>query len=246
MQHPSQPILLFFCFIIATIGCNGDKQPLIVQPGTSQKNIQKISYVVFDSEGNDCLEGGCDGRPPLSTCHFATNLGSLAIVEFLEAGSISEPVHCEDQILFKYRIRVWAVAAGQPLRQEIDLYDTGGILSSSKFQVGEHGLIQLREINDLPFAVSSIKISLDSIRPLVELTENLPDNFDDLINEASRIENNPDLECQNPKRFTEQEWENFNFGDPEDCQSIEEGDDITDCNVPDPPECCLNDSEPCM
>ena len=183
---------------------------------TPNSNIKNLAYTGPVSEGvDDCPEGECAEPSPFTMCHFANNLGSLAVVELIEEINIVDGVHCSgDRPLREMKIKVWSTVAGETLPEEFTVYSEAGLNGFGN--VGDYGLMQLHELDGRRYSIRVVPVDINSLEPLDEnrsgKTRNLPTNFEDIVSEAEAVSSGT-VDCSDSPRHNEDSWRFFRFGD---------------------------------
>ncbi len=185
-----------------------------------QTNIEDMNfeYIVSRSGVDECPEDGCGDDLELSMCAFASNLGTLAILENIgDLESYEEEQRCGSIVArSSVRVRVLEHIAGERLPSETTL---NSITFGRHFNTPEEiSLIQLHKFENRYQLISSMPIIRESFirdegfeQLRNEEEQVLPNTIRELREEASRIASAPE-ECTNFPRRTEQFWNDVYHG----------------------------------
>ncbi len=177
----------------------------------------EFEYIASSSVLNDCPEDGCGDGLELSMCAFASNLGTLAILENIgELEIYQDERRCGSSVgRFSVRARVLEHISGDKLEDEITLHSNAVRGFNSE---GSIALIQLHNFEDKHRLISFLPISRESFIEterdsefMVGQEQVLPNTLTALKEEASRIASAPE-ECTDFPRRTEQFWNDVYHG----------------------------------
>ena len=191
------------------------------QAVSNKGNIETLTFLDISSgEGeDDCDHDDPEAcKPiPLSVCHFASHLGSLAIVEMEELSIDFEGVHCERDIaLSVLKLKVWAVIAGDDIPDEITVYAKGPSLGFFN-KPGRHAIIEINKFRDKFIYLASTPIDIETTAPdnrtVNSRTRLLPTSFDEWVDKANMVSiGEIDCEEYNSISASAEEYEAYIYG----------------------------------